>query len=72
MDALLVKTLGITHSDDLGLPISTEVYISLIIYAAYAFVKNDYKPASFYARNFYCHAGPLFDKLYVRHMKQGK
>lgn len=60
-DASVGKILGITHLDDPCLYISSEEDILLIIKAAYAIVKNDYKPAPLHAVSFYRRVRDLLD-----------
>lgn len=70
MDALVVKTLCITHLADPGLYISTKEDILLMIQAAGALVKINHNPAPFPACLSCRHARSLLDEIHVFNMKQ--
>lgn len=63
-DTPAAENLGVAHSNDLGLQISFEKGILLMIQAADAFVTNNHKPSPFYANLFYTPSRALIDEIF--------
>lgn len=69
-DALVAKTLGMTHLDNRSLYISSKWDIIFIIRDADAFGKDDHRYSSFQANFFVRHARARLDKLHTRNLEQ--